>query len=98
MSVWISLTIFRTASAAGGGGGGGGGGAISMVSNCPLGSSSVNIRGTSNIMQMARQFTINEVVVATALRLLWAPKSSTLSANMGFGGSGGPRTISARGT
>src|SRR5690348_4719251 len=91
----MTLTTF-TAAAAGGGGGGGGGGATRKVSNWALGNSSVKANGIASIMPIAKTFKMNDVVVAKALRLLWTPNSSTLSANMALGGTGGPSTSSLR--
>jgi hypothetical protein len=47
-------------------------------------------------MPIAKTFKMNDVVVAKALRLRWTPNSSTLSANMALGGTGGPSTSSLR--
>src|SRR5579864_2731407 len=97
MSVWICLTTFCTCAAAGGGGGGGGGGATKNVSNCALGSCSVNASGMSSMTMITKTLIRKDVVVAKNLRFLCPPNSSTLSENIMRGGRGGPQTISERG-
>src|SRR5579864_1015345 len=73
-----------TVGAAGGGGGGGGGGATKKVSNWPLGSASVNIRGSKAMSPRRMHWNIKENVVVAVFRFRSSPVSpNRLSENMG---------------
>ena len=70
----------------------------SNVNNCALGNSSVNARGMINSTPMAKQFKAKDVEVAKNLRLrCYAEFQHAYPENIGFGGTGGPQTISVRG-
>src|SRR5467141_1532231 len=85
----VTFTTFAAdgVDAAGGGGGGGGGGASRKVSNCCLGSTSVNHNGSKSKRPIRNNCKTNERRVARVLLLRCAtPESSRLSSNRTLSG------------
>src|ERR1700756_52799 len=84
--------------AAGGGGGGGGGGTISKVTNCSLGSTSVNHNGSKSKKPITRHCKINEKTVDHVLLLRPTVESSKLSSNRAFSRAAEARGLIVTGT